>query len=359
MMKRFLLTFFLISISLHAKSLPEWTATGKYERYSQIQYLTGLGIGTTKKAADDQARAEIAKIFNAQIKAESQDIMNSTRQYAKNNSVNVQSEETIKDITRVSTEKTLNGIEIKETVTEDLPDSSKRYYSLAVLDKIKMQVDLVSEITGIDKAIDELVMSAEGESDPLKKIRSFFSAIRKTLKRNLLNVDLKIVDTIGTGVEPKHRLSDLNSKLSSVLLSDFKVGIILDKEKVNNINSVEEALLDGLTKEGLIIEPDVTKCAVTITGNVELQNIKHPLNKEGWVIMQYSGSFQVIDAKTKNQFGSYSISGKATKLTEDDARKNAIESLKKDIAEKVAANITKSIFSTPEKSQEKIAEPNV
>src|SRR3989338_8383468 len=279
MMKKLLLIFFLLSLSVHAKSLPEWTVTGKYERYSHIQYLTGLGIGPTKKVADDQARGEIAKIFNAQIKAESQDIMNSTRQYAKNNSVNIQSEETIRDVTRVSTEKTLSGIEIKETVTENLKDGSKKFYSLAVLDKIKMQNDLLGEITDVDKTIDELVVSAEAENDPLKKIRSFFSAISKTLKRNILNADLKIVDTIGSGVAPKHRLSDLNSKLSSVLSNDFKVGINLDKEIVNNITSVQEALSEGLTKEGLIIEPDTSKCAITITGSVKLEQIPHALNK--------------------------------------------------------------------------------
>ena len=285
--------------------------------------------------------------------------MNSTRQYAKNNSVNIQSEETIRDVTRVSTEKTLSGIEIKETVTENLKDGSKKFYSLAVLDKIKMQNDLLGEITDVDKTIDELVVSAEAENDPLKKIRSFFSAISKTLKRNILNADLKIVDTIGSGVAPKHRLSDLNSKLSSVLSNDFKVGINLDKEIVNNITSVQEALSEGLTKEGLIIEPDTSKCAITITGSVKLEQIPHALNKEGWIIMQYSGSFQAIDTKTKNQFGSYPISGKATQLTEASAREKAIESLKKDIADKVAANITKSIFSTPEKIEIKTMEPNV
>ena len=350
-MKKLIVVFCLIALSLQARALPEWTVTGKYKKYPEIQYLTTLGIGSTKEAADDQARGGIAKIFKAKIQEESLTILNSTHQYAKNG-VQTHSEETMKEVTKVVTDKTLTGIEIKETISENLDDVSKRYYSLAVLDKIKMQSDLSSEILDIDKSIDSLVISAEAEKDLLKKIRYFSAAIPKILKRNMLNGDLKIVDSSGTGIEPsKHTLSDLNSRLSNILTNDFKVGINLEG---NNVVSVQEALSEGLTREGFIIEPDITKCSITITGNIELKKIDHPLNKEGWMIFQYSGSFQVVDPKTKNQYGSYPITGKATQLSESAAREKAIENLKKDISDKVAVNISKVIFG----NHEKTIEPN-
>ncbi len=69
------LFFFIlvISNSAHSASKPDWIE-GKSRKYPPEQYLTGVGYGDDRKAAEDSAFAAIARIFQAEIHSKTSEL---------------------------------------------------------------------------------------------------------------------------------------------------------------------------------------------------------------------------------------------------------------------------------------------
>jgi hypothetical protein len=91
---------------------PAWV-DGTPRRYPRMQYMTGVGRGTARMPCESDARAQIAKIFEAKISQVSKDWMGHFSRVNAAGKVQVEAM-AVSQLTRVSTDYVLKGTMIAE-----------------------------------------------------------------------------------------------------------------------------------------------------------------------------------------------------------------------------------------------------
>lgn len=196
-----------------ASSRPDWTDSGKSEQYPSNRYLTGIGTATDLESAKDRARANLAKVFSANISEVTEDI---TRHTSKRGSGAEQlfNDERVERIISSRTEHVLTGSSIAETWQEQ---KTNTYYVLATISRSQAENNLLQEITRLDDATRIYVNRAQKERDILRKIRAASNAVDAQVARLAFQRNLRIVDASGRGAPTKWKISKLNSDLERLL----------------------------------------------------------------------------------------------------------------------------------------------
>ena len=189
-----------------SSSKPDWIE-GKSRKYSPELYLTGVGYGDDRKAAEDSALAAIARIFQAEIHSKTSELEKYTQTDVKgktHSSRDIQ----IDQITSVATNKALEDITITE-VWDD--ESENRTYALAVMDRRHAMVSIREKITAIDSDIAVMQQKSVTVSDKIERARTIRAILKSLLDREVYNTDLRIINPSGTGIEPPTTLFAVNS----------------------------------------------------------------------------------------------------------------------------------------------------
>jgi hypothetical protein len=240
---------------------PDWV-DGRSGRYSEIQYLTGVGRGPSRGACDADARAALAKIFNAKIQQVSQDWQG---HFSKVNNIGhkVRIEAmSISQLTRVSTDKVLKGSQISEHWSGD-----GTYHCLATLERFPTAAHLREEITRLDSEIKIQVQQGDSASTETARFMNYSRAMEIMQEREALNVDLRIVDPRGAGVPPPVNWADLVAKFTGAK-SRIKVGLRLSGTKSRKIQT---CLAEELTKQGIQVLENTSDVDVMIHGKLNYQ----------------------------------------------------------------------------------------
>lgn len=144
-------TCFLIPQDLLAKKRPDWVEGGS-KKYPSPQYFIGVGSSSTKrgvksqqeKMAENNARAEIAKIFRVQVESQTQEkvqVQIQSQMLKKKAGKGLFESASFTDAISTSTAMALEGVEVVERWTDK---KDRTIYALAVLDRNKA-MNLVSQ----------------------------------------------------------------------------------------------------------------------------------------------------------------------------------------------------------------------
>ena len=93
---------------------PAWV-DGKDGRYKRDEFVIGVGKGPSKESADIDARAEVSRVFESNVKAVAKDFQSAAskvNESGKGVSVEVQA---IAQFQQVTTKKTLTAVEISQS----------------------------------------------------------------------------------------------------------------------------------------------------------------------------------------------------------------------------------------------------
>lgn len=327
------LTFLFIWGCAYAKK-PYWLEK-EHKKYGSKRYITGIGIGETRETAENEARANIAKVFNAKVESETQDFMQTIKKFEKKK-VKAKSFEDVQQLTKISTDKVLEG-----TIIAELKKHKKIYYAFAVLDKMKTTNILSDKIANLDIEIKKLATEADKSENKITKIKNYNKILKNFVERKAINAELKIVSPVGMGIDSAIKAADISAKLDKLLTSGFKLSIKIDGNYVEQITSyVKEAL----TSLGFTLSDKIDEADVTIDGKVVIEPTEHP--DKSWQWVKYETSFDLVDVKTKNTFGNITKNGQEAQLTLDAANNKALVTINKVIEKEMTDEIKKYIFGT-------------
>src|SRR3972149_4421911 len=110
---------FLMSCTISpafSSSKPDWIE-GASRKYHAEQYLTGVGYGDDRKAAEDSAVAAIARIFQAEIHSKTSELEKYTQTDVKGKTHSSR-DIRIDQLTSVATNKALENVTITDIETE-------------------------------------------------------------------------------------------------------------------------------------------------------------------------------------------------------------------------------------------------
>jgi hypothetical protein len=328
--------------SVSSGSPPAWIA-GNDRNYPITRYLTGVGMGADRHAAEDQARAEIAKIFYSNVEANTRTYQGYFQKTTGTTEKVVESYD-IKDITKVSTQKVLSGIRIAEVYdgTGGEGGQGPAVYALAVLDRSHSEKLLSAKIDAIDHEIQGLLATAEREGDDLFKVKNLKGALKKHVLREAYNTELRIVSPLGQGKAPKTDFMEIKDRLGHILLRDFLVALQIEGDRAAEISS---ALAEGLNREGFTVGDDPYKVDVLVKGFVEIKPAKRGSSK--WEYVRWQTRLMLVELKNDVTFGTVNASGREGHLNLAEAEERAVRAMHKELSGKVADEMTQFIFNRP------------
>jgi len=221
---------------------PDWIA-GDSAQYSSAHYLIGRGQAATQEEARDRARADLAKIFQVAVIAESEDVQKFKTDPAGPGQYESHASRSIS----TRTEQIIRGIQIAELWQDPV---SKSHYALAVLPRSQAAASLRQQISQLDEATGTHIEQSRKNTDLFLKIAAASQALESQQERDSLQKSLQIVDTVGRGLEAKWNSAKLKSDLDELL----KRVRISSKVAAGSAPGFEDVVAGALAKSGFMIE---------------------------------------------------------------------------------------------------------
>lgn len=251
-----LLAFGLVTAACSGAELADWMDSGQHPKYPQGRYVLGVGWGDTITTADDRARGELAKFFQAAVENTTLE----AERYAQlgtGDDAQVTHDFDLKYFTRVRSKVELEGVEIRERVVRE-----GLHYSLAVLDKVAMKRRLSERLSDVELEIAERL--DEPGTDPGTRVKALARAIWLMGERARLMKQLALLG-VGGGVDPTERVEAI-AELRELLVAHFMVSVAGMPDELST--PVRAALL----AEGMAVARADAAGAIRITGTLDLRD---------------------------------------------------------------------------------------
>jgi hypothetical protein len=322
----------LIAVGVCTAQKPDWL-TGKSAKFPNAFYLVGVGSGKTREAAENQARAGIAKIFKADISAATGMVTTETIT-TKDKKVSADlNEKTVSDV-EVAVKKTLEGTEIAD-FWEDTETGTM--HALAVLKRSAAQSILEEQIQQKDEEIAVLGKSIGESAQKLEKLRLMLRQKSLMVAREELNSDHRIVDPANQGIQAPFSIEKEKTKIASFLKNEFQVGVSATGEESARL--IQPAL-KALSARGLTARKATPSNQASMDLIVTLESDLDPSTEpvDEWYYCRWQVNMTATDQRDGSAVATDSKKGKAGQLSVKESRKKAIAEMTKsvqDLAETV------------------------
>ncbi len=344
MMKKFLAAamILLLAACAGAPMTPDWVAGTKAAAYPEDQFLIGVGQAGSRPTAEERAYAAVSRIFKAEVNSQAKDWESYLTLERKGN-VQIERRLTLDTITKVSTDKVLENVQIAETWTDS---KTGLYSALAVMHRATAQASLRSRITELDEAVTHDVNEARSTSDKLLRLRSFKRAIRTLITRDAYNSDLRVVSG-GRGVPANYSVAGLTGELEKLLNESLMVAVEVSGDQAE---AVRQAVMEGLVREGLPVTARNAQMASGETGNADLlirglaRLWPADLPDPRFRYVRWCADFVVVNQGDQRVVGSVARSGREGHLNYSEAAGRALKSLQQEVSSALAKSLAEHIY---------------
>lgn len=328
---------------------PMWI-DGVSSDYPSAQYLTGVGQGDNRAVSEDQAYAALARIFKAEVSAQSKD-WESYLLVEQRGSSRDERRLTLDNLTRVSTDKVLENVKI----VDRWYDTKKGlHYALAGMHRSQAETAFMERMNELDRSVQADVDEAHRTPDKLAKVRALRRAIRNLILRETYNADLRVIRASGQGTSPPNRVQVLTRELEDYLSSNLVLAVAVTGDQVE---PVQRALTEGLIREGLHVtsmasgmEQQMGRSGATpellVRGMVRVWPID--IRDPQFMYVRWCSDFEVVDVVSQQVVGAISKGGKEGHLSEREATAKVIRVMQQDMSADVAKAIAAHVYGESE-----------
>ncbi|HLZ33121.1 MAG TPA: LPP20 family lipoprotein [Nitrospira sp.] len=341
---------------LGGQAKPAWV-DGVSPDYSPAQYLTGVGQGDNRALAEDQAYAALARIFKAEVSAQSKDwesyLLVEQRGHSRD-----ERRLTLDNLTRVSTDKVLENVKI---VDRWYDPKKGLHYALAGMHRPQAETAFMERISELDRSVQSDVEEAHRSSDKLAKVRALRRGARDLVLREAYNADLRVIRSSGQGTAAPYRVHELTRELEEFLSSNLVLAVMVTGDQVE---PVQRALTEGLIKEGLHVisqpsgvEPQAGGNGspvpeLLVRGMVRVWPID--VRDPQFTYVRWCSDFEVVDVASQQVVGAISRGGKEGHLSEREATARVVRVMQQDMSAEVAKAIAAHVYGETELPAEPI-----
>jgi len=159
---------------------PQWVES-EDPRFPRNGYVTGVGSGSSRDTARSDARAEIARVFEARVEAVVADQATRISETVSGGRATSRVFEQLIVSTSVVTAGDFRELQVPETWFDRKTDT---YYALAVLDKAKARAQLRPELEGAAKRTVGHLRRADRAATSLERARDLVAAVRASQERD-------------------------------------------------------------------------------------------------------------------------------------------------------------------------------
>ncbi len=292
---------------------PAWTKANGTGACDTNRYLCGVGTGRDLTTADVNARAELARIFEANIKSVATSFEGAARKISSSTGEQWIEAQKVTSFSMVSTEKVLR----MSTILDRWQDAQAKSWTLAVIDRAQAGAALREEIEQKDSIVDAALGRAEGTEDKLARFGSLKQASQALLEREALNSDLRVIEKSGQGVPARHSIGDVLAMLEGAA-TDLSIGAAISG---SGADKVQACLEQALTAKGYQVaassteeddeDPDVSgKYDVILKGTVKAEKRGQVAGSE---VVNVELTLKLINGSTNKVLRTFTASRKASR----------------------------------------------
>ena len=309
---------------------------GTSKAYPATRYLTGIGVGPDRGQAEDNARAEIAKVFESHINTNTKVQQEYLKVISQGRNREV-SQVNVQDMVQVSSQKVLSGIQIAEVYRQTRP--KELFYALAVLDRQQAMPMLTDKIETLDHEIKALMDQSSKETKNLQKLKILTSALQKQLLRQTHEAELAVVDPSGKGLPAPIGFEEINRSLTDILTKKFRIYVTVSGDRAGEI---KKNLSEGLTREGFVLTNDGKHASVAVKGQVTIKPLDH--GDKRWKYVRWQTAFDLVNQSDQTVFGTLNNSGREGHLSMEQAILRSVMKIKKELLPQVSEDVRGYIF---------------
>ena len=321
------------------KAKPGWV-DGVTSEYPPAQYLVGVGQADNRNSASDQAYAAVARIFKAEVAAQTKD-WESYVVVEKRGSSSTERRLMLDNVTKVSTDKALENVRIMETWY----DANKGlYYALAVMSRSQAEAALIERMATLDLAVEADVTESRQTTDKLTTIRHLRRAARNLVLREAYNTDLRVIRANGQGMPSAYRVNELSNELEQFLATNLMLGVQMSGD---HAEPIQRALTEGLIREGLRVTTDTAggegvSPELLVRGTVRLFPIE--VRDPQFKYVRWCSDFDVVETATQRVVGAVARGGREGHVTEREATAKTLRVIQQEFSSDLARAIAAHIY---------------
>ncbi len=273
-----LVTTVLPGCKTTGNSPPEWVTNPK-STYPENQYLVAVGEGDTRRAAENSADANLARIFESRIESDER-IVDQTHE-------SVNSFERTTDFSsdiNILSSQTLFNIQHAEA----WQDAQGRIHAVAYLDRRETAALYRDQLHEQTARVNFLLIQAKETPDLLKKYAALRAAVHQANESQLLLRQLKVIYPPSVpDATPNYSASQLRRNLAETARK-IRVRIAVEGDEGGRIQTVLE---DLVTRYGFVVG---TPALLEITGSVSVDDTGQ--HTADLVFVRYALSLKVKEA---------------------------------------------------------------
>lgn len=307
---------------------PDWVQ-GSSARYSSRLYLTGVGVGTNRRQAEDAARSEIAKVFKVRILASTLDWMKSETLPGQKEAFAQQ----VEALTTTSVDQVLEGTAIAE-LWEDRERGT--VYALAVLDRERTAGILRERIRQLDGEVAAIMAIPPGNA-PLAGLREAVRAADAIQKRDLLNAELAVASSEGAGIPAPYSYGEAAAIINRIL-AKVRLGVSISGD---DSGAVRLAAIDGIARAGFQVPTDPAQTDIQVKGSVSIRSVEVSHSPWRWYTAQFLG--ELVDAKGGLTLGILREESREGAQEEGTARERTLRELSTRVADGIKRELIRSV----------------
>lgn len=309
---------------------PSWVDTKNAPEYPDMQYMLGVGHGQGRVPCENDARADIAKIFKAEVSSVSKDWQaHFSRVNAAGVGVSIEAM-SVEQLTQVSTDYVLKGTEIKAVWQG--PDVMA---CLAVLDRVAVAQILRAEIQRLDAQIVAQVQEGDRQTgNATARYMAYKQAMELLQRREALNADLRLISR--SGIDPPFSIAALAAKFTRAK-SRIKIGFQL---KGSERAKVQSCLAEELNKQGITVMEGSSDVDLWIHGKIE---VKRAGSFSGAEMVRATINMRVTGADDGRTIAAFTRDVKAGRPVLAQSIQLAASKLCFDVAPNLASEINKAM----------------
>jgi hypothetical protein len=333
---------------------PAWIE-GASRDYPSDQYLTGVGQAESQPAAAERAYAAVARIFKAEVSAQSRD-WESFLLLEKRSNTQTERRLTLDQVTRVSTDKVLENVRILDGWFDQ---RTGRHYALAGMNRAQAGMAMQERIAELDGMVEAGLQGSRQAQDKLDRLRNIRRAVKSLVLREAYNADLRIIRQSGQGIEAVYRVADLTAEMERFVTANVTISVEVTGEQAE---PVRRAVTEGLIREGLPVSshhagvaadpttpigPDGAEggpkpLALLVKGTVRLWRANVPDPQFRYI--RWCSDFVIVETGTQRVVGAVSRSGKEGHLTEGEAQAKAIRVMQQEVTSELAKSLAGYVY---------------
>ena len=321
---------------------PEWVLEPE-RTYAPEQFLIGMGEADNRDQAERRAYAAVARVFSANVQAESIDRESYAVQETGRTSRTKRKLE-LNHHTTITTSKILENVEIVHTWHQP---STRKVVALAALDRQKAERAIMNRLKDLDGVIESHVFEGRSHKKKIQRIRGYKQALTLLANRKQVNADLHVIRNSGTSQPPPYRIPEIRREFHDFIAKEFVVSVAIEGKHHLEIT---RAILESLTQEGLlggassfVGEGSLAETAdimITGQGTYWSVDIPDPLFK----YVRWCGDLSIYENPSHRLIGVISKTGREGHITEKEATVRASRVMQEMLSQEVIHLLTRSIF---------------